>query len=331
MRKSAGSSSLSLHGGGGLESECAVAAEGAVTAGVAVENMGSPSPPNNNEEMVAHASAAVVLGESKRSGPSGIGQPLTVVAAQERQGDRINVRSTDRPSVGFSVQQRPPGAGQEGAQGRIVTGGVTRETDAAAGEKEAGQDPSGASTSGDQGVSEAGGLAPPLKLSLPWDDDDGGPGLKASRESGGGSVESPIATAAAASGGGTSARSLGTGGLAAAGLTYPGGRPVSAPQLRPSINGGKLNATSPILSGRRFEGTSVGTDRDNLGGSRSLGRTAGASLAGRLMSYATRPGGTFDVFAAARDGQVGRGRARARVDFSRHCCADWGGWTRCKD
>eukprot|EP00752_Nemacystus_decipiens_P006293 g5673.t1 len=52
-----------------------------------------------------------------------------------------------------------------------------------------------------------------------------------------------------------------------------------------------------------YKGTSVSGERD-LGGSRSLGRTAGVSLAGRLMSYATRPGGTFDVFAAARDGQV---------------------------
>ncbi len=89
---------------------------------------------------------------------------------------------------------------------------------------------------------------------------------------------------------------------AAAGLTYPGPRPLSAPLMRPTINPSALNATSPILSGRRYEG-STPTGRE-FGRSVSLSRTAGASLAGTLMSYATRPGGTFDVFAAARDGQV---------------------------
>lgn len=266
------------------------------------EKAGTPNPPEDKEQVIASMSAVTAHGEAKRSGPSGTGQPLSLGDAQEGEGDRSPTPATGRSSVGISLQPQPHPSGQEGARGSI---GSTSEVDAGAGEKEAGPDPSGTPKARGKGISETEGLAPRLKLSLPWND-DGGPGLERFQGPEGEAGKSPIA--AGASGGGMSARTVGAGGSAAAGLTYPGPRPLSVSPMRSSFGAASpMNATSPILSGRRFEGTSVGMDGD-LGGSRSLGRTAGASLAGRLMSYATRPGGTFDVFAAARDGQVGRAR-----------------------
>lgn len=292
-------SGLPLHGCGSLESENAVSAEGAVAKVVTAEKKASTSPSNDKLEVAACVPRAA-LGEVKRSEPSDSGESLVLQLAQEGKGDRSPTRAADTSSVGSSVQQQPQEAGQEGAPGHFVGGGVTREANAAAGERQAGTRPSGATAGAGEGLPETGGLAPRLKLSLPWDD-EGGPGLASIQELGGGSEKSP---AAASNGGGLSARTVGEGGSAAVGLTYPGPRPLSAPQMRRSLGASPLNATGPILSGRRFEGTTVSKDR-GLEGSRSLGRTAGASLAGRLMSYATRPGGTFDVFAAARDGQVG--------------------------
>lgn len=296
-------SGLSSHEGKKLDPENVVPAKGAEGAGLAATKAGSTRPSENNVKMIANVPAAAALAEVKGSEPSNIGQALAVGVEQEGKSDRPRIRAADRSSVGLSVQQQPQEARQEGAHNSMDGGGIASEEDAAASEKEAGPHPSGTTTARGAGALEMKGLAPALKLSLPWHDEEGGPGLACTRKIGGESAQTP---AAGASGGGVSARTVGAGGSAAAGLTYPGPRPLSAPLVRPSITASHLNATSPILSGRRFEGTSV-----DLGGSRNLGRTAGASLAGRLLSYATRPGGTFDVFAAARDGQVGTYIARS--------------------
>lgn len=312
MTRKCADSSLSLQGGGNLGSAYAVAAERAVAAGTAAEQMGSPSPPNSTHVLISNASVAAALGGVKRSGPSDIEQPLNAGVAQQEKCDPPRTRARDGSSVGFSAQQVPQESGQEGAHGGIVQGGILREVDTAAGEKEAAPDPSGTSNARGQGTLDTEGLAPRLKLNLAWDS-EGGPGLARTR---GLSTSSPTA------GGATSARTLGTGGSAAAGLTYPGPRPLSAPPLPTNKSAGNLNATSPILSGKRFEEMGVSRDR-HLGKSRSLSRTAGASLAGRLMSYATRPGGTLDVFAAARDGQVGRA---CSTSISASIFAGGGGW-----
>lgn len=300
-----------LPGDGRLESENMGSTEGAAAAGTATERKEVPSPlHDNNKERIANVSASASVEAGETSGPSSIGQPLALGVAQEVKGDQSLTRARNRSRVGFSVQQLPQEAG-EGTNGSIVGEDIARDVDGAAGEKEAKSEPSSTFASGGLGLSEPGGLAPRLKLSLPWDDESG-PELANTRGLGGEVAKSPIA--ARASGGSLSARTVGSRGSAAAGLTYPGRRPLSAPRMRPSIGANNLNATSPILSGRTFEGTSVGKDRD-LGGSNSLGRTAGASLAGRLMSYATRPGGTFDVFAAARDGQVGSSSRRLSISI----------------
>ncbi|CAM9130523.1 unnamed protein product [Ectocarpus sp. 4 AP-2014] len=150
-----------------------------------------------------------------------------------------------------------------------------------------------------------GSLAPRLRLKLPWEDEASPE--QARRE---GSERPPEGAAAGASGGGNaSARMVGEQGTAATGLTYPGPRPLSAPSMRPMISASRLNATTPILSGRSYQGHNVVGGKGESGGgtlgaSGSLGRTGAATLAGRLVAYATRPGGSLDIFAAARDGQV---------------------------
>eukprot|EP00903_Cladosiphon_okamuranus_P013824 g12865.t1 len=281
-------SGLLSHEGKHMESENVVPAPGADGAGVASKTVGSKEIPDSME-MIANF-------EVKRSEPLDAGQSLAVGDEQEGKSDRPRIRVAGRSSVGFSVQQKPQEAGQEAPHGRIDGGIISREEDGATDEKEARPHPSRATTARGKGVPETDGLAPALKLSLPWQNEEGGPGQASTRKIGCELAKSP---AAGASRGGMSARTVGAGGSAAAGLTHPGPRPLSAPPIRRSISTSPLNATSPALSGRRFEGTSV-----DLGGSRSLGCTAGVSLAGRLLSYATMPGGTFDVFAAARDGQV---------------------------
>ncbi|CAM9145208.1 unnamed protein product [Ectocarpus sp. 13 AM-2016] len=150
-----------------------------------------------------------------------------------------------------------------------------------------------------------GRLAPCLRLKLPWEDEASPEQARTERSEG-----SPEGTAAGASGDGSaSARMVGEEGTAATGLTYPGPRPLSAPSMRPTIGASRLNATIPILSGRSYQGPNVVGGKGEggggtLGASGSLGRTGAATLAGRLVAYATRPGGSLDIFAAARDGQV---------------------------
>lgn len=287
------SSSLSLPDGGSLDSDAVGATEGTVAAGGAAESMGPLfGAPSNSEAATPNVSTKMAaLEEVKGSGPADNGQPVISGGVQEGRDDRPRDRS---------VQEQPQGPGQAGKNFSIDARGGTRGVDAAGGEEESGPDPSGTSSTSGHGISEAEGLAPRLKLGLPWDDEVG-PRLSKTPELEGGTKKNPFAVAA--TGEDASVRTIGVVGSAAAGLTYPGPRPLSAPAMRPIINAGKLNATSPMLSGRRFEGTTAGRDGD-FSNSRSLGRTAGASLAGRLISYATRPGGTFDVFAAARDGQV---------------------------
>lgn len=158
------------------------------------------------------------------------------------------------------------------------------------------------------GPSGPGSLAPRLRLKLPWED-EASPEQARTEES----ERSPDGAAAGASGdGNASARMVGEEGTAATGLTYPGPRPLSAPSMRPMISASRLNATIPILSGRSYQGHNVIGGKGEggggtLGASGSLGRTGAATLAGRLVAYATRPGGSLDIFAAARDGQVGGG------------------------
>ncbi|CAM9217219.1 unnamed protein product, partial [Ectocarpus sp. 12 AP-2014] len=155
------------------------------------------------------------------------------------------------------------------------------------------------------GPSRPGSLAPRLRLKLPWEDEASPEQARTE-----GSERSPEGAAAGASGDGSaSARMVGEEGTAATGLTYPGPRPLSAPSMRPMISASRLNATIPILSGRSYQGHNVVGGKGEggggtLGASGSLGRTGAATLAGRLVAYATRPGGSLDIFAAARDGQV---------------------------
>ncbi|CAN0123844.1 unnamed protein product, partial [Ectocarpus sp. 8 AP-2014] len=155
------------------------------------------------------------------------------------------------------------------------------------------------------GPSGPGSLAPRLRLKLPWEDEASPEQARTE-----GSERSPEGAAAGASGdGNASARMVGEEGTAATGLTYPGPRPLSAPSMRPMISASRLNATIPILSGRSYQGHNVVGGKGEggggtLGASGSLGRTGAATLAGRLVAYATRPGGSLDIFAAARDGQV---------------------------
>lgn len=131
---------------------------------------------------------------------------------------------------------------------------------------------------------------PRLNLNLPWDEELG----QAIQEGGLGNSSGAA--------GATNARTPGAG-VGGRGATYPGPRLSPTTQMRPMIGNNKFRATSPTLSGRTY---SI-VDNSNGGTPTKGAGLKGASLAGTLLMYATRPGGKFDVFAAARDGQVGTG------------------------
>lgn len=299
--------------GGGLRPESSNAEErAAFGAGIAKH-----PPAHNTEGLTFRGGSAVEPETVKRCPPSVVGGPSDVASEEGRRRTlrRISSAGDEQESskwvTGTSGQhlrrlQETEGTGKGVAcRGSATRSSDHRNADATGGEKLGKRCLPRASGFGGDEASGTGGLAQPPTLRLPWDDaTNPGPARIPSR---GGPTGSPASDTAC--GGNASARTLGVTGTAVAGLTYPGPRPLSAPLVRASISAARLNSTSPILSGRRFEGTSVtkgghgGSTRD---GSRSLGRAAGASLAGTVMSYATRPGGTFDVFAAARDGQVGQ-------------------------
>lgn len=281
-------------GGGGrsLPSEPVPTGSGTVATSCKAGQSGAS---DTDAAVVASATSGAALRGGNPKPPSVVGQSSASVAVEgEDGGDRPDRCSTLSVSVLEQQEQPEEETGRRGgAHDRIeIAGGGLQNSDGAAGEGGAGLPPS-SGTFGDRGLGLSGteSMDPRLKLTLPWEE------ARASAEN------SAAAGTNRSSGGGASARAVGGVGSAAAGLTYPGPRPLSAAPIRPGIGTTRLNATSPVLSGRRFEGASVCRDRE-LG--RSLGRTAGVSLAGRLLSYATRPDGKFDVFAAARDGQVGK-------------------------
>lgn len=291
-RAGADSSGALSGGGGGRPSESVLA--GSWT-GTASGKSGQSGAPDKGEATVASAVSAALEGV-KPTPPSIASQSSgSVVFEGEGDGDRRNRYRTSSSSVLGQQQRQQPqeeagrGGGEHDRTGKAK--GDLQHVDTAAGERGVVPCLSSRSFHG-RGLelSETGPPDPCLKLALPWEEGEALAGGQAT------------AAADSSSGVSASARTVGPGGSAAVGLTYPGPRPLSAPLIRPVFGTGRLNATSPILSGRRFEETNVGRDKDL---SRSLGRTAGVSLAGRLMSYATRPNGKFDVFAAARDGQVG--------------------------
>lgn len=253
-------------------------------------------------------------------------RPSDLVSALDGKSDLISSslgsgqNASITPLLGSSGlgQREQRETGRDGGDGRPGKTGVDgQDADATAVEGAAVPPPL-------DGPSGLGSLAPRLRLKLPWED-EAIPEL----ERKGGSKGSPEGATAGASGdGNASARMVGEEGTAATGLTYPGPRPLSAPSMRPMINASRLNATTPILSGRSYQGHNVVRVKDGgggtLGASGSLGRTGAATLAGRLMAYATRPGGSLDVFAAARDGQVGWGYEPR----GRNTCTERNDWRR---
>ncbi|CAM9237759.1 unnamed protein product, partial [Hapterophycus canaliculatus] len=241
-------------------------------------------PAHDKEGVVFRGGPSASRVTAKRCAPSILGEPSGLVVKDE-QGDRLGVLSA-------GDEKDSPTISSDHGNAEAIAGAVSEK-----------RCPPRASSFSRDGPSKTGTLAPPLTLKLPWEDET--KSERATAPSRGGSTGS--AAADTACGRDASAQALGNTDTAVVGLTYPGPRPLSAPLVRTSISAARLNSTSPILSGRRFEGTSAMKGRHGCStrdGSRSLGRTTGATLAGTLMSYATRPGGTFDVFAAARDGQV---------------------------
>lgn len=102
-------------------------------------------------------------------------------------------------------------------------------------------------------------------------------------------------------------------------------RPRSAPQISPTSmhllathNSFGASPGMPSSGGYSFADTTPGA---TLGAIAKGSGLKGASLAGTLAAYSTRPGGELDVFAAARDGQVGVGRVPTGIRVSNAPCA----------
>lgn len=127
-------------------------------------------------------------------------------------------------------------------------------------------------------------LPPPLKIDLPWDEELG---QKEGSQPAQGDLSAPVVGERRGEGVEPEEETCGL-----------RTRALSAPQMH--LGGAKLHATSPTLSGRPHLMDASGTLAEAKGAGLN-----GASLAGTLLTYATMPGGKFDVFAAARDGQVG--------------------------
>lgn len=246
--------------------------------------------PETGAAIVASALSAAAPGGVKPNPYFIVGESTVLVVAEKGDGgDRRKKCSTTSVSI-LGQQQPQEDVCREGGDTRATVRGSVQNIDLVAGEGvEAPCPTSGAFRGKELRLSGTESLDPRLKLASFW-------------EEGGASAGSPVTAASNNSSGGVaSARTVGASGSAAAGQTFPGPRPLSAPLIRPVIGASRLNATSPTRSVRRLDEASVRRDREL---SMSLSRTAGVSLAGRLMSYATRPGGKLDVFAASRDGQV---------------------------
>lgn len=297
--------------GGRLCQESSIAEERAILAPETAKH----HPGHGKEGSVTRDGYAAAPMAAKRRPPSVVGE-ASGLSAEMGEGDRLPVFSASDKHESSSWEAGTPGQHPRRLQEPEGEGrGVAHRTsatmsndggraEAVVGEESEQRCPPRASGVSGNGRPRAGALGPPLTLKLPWEEETKNQAATAlSKREPTGSPASDTACS-----GNAGARALGSTGTAVAGLTYPGPRPLSAPLVRTSVSGARLNSMSPILSGRRFQGTSAGEGRDDGGmrdGSRSLGRTAGATLAGTLLTYATRPGGTFDVFAAARDGQVG--------------------------
>ncbi|CAM9959163.1 unnamed protein product, partial [Laminaria digitata] len=119
---------------------------------------------------------------------------------------------------------------------------------------------------------------------------------------------------------GSLSQSMGAAGVSSLGGTWPGPRSNSAPQssampMHPlasthnSFGAGGTRNNSPSR-GYSFADTATTPGGGSFAGTAGSGVVPkgsglkGASLAGTLVAYSTRPGGILDVFAAARDGQV---------------------------
>lgn len=148
-------------------------------------------------------------------------------------------------------------------------------------------------------------LLPRLSLALPWDGEQ-----ELVRESGGdgqGVVRAISPTSACSMSVKTVGPAAGLGGetqnKGEGDDTNSRSRPLSAPQMRLAVGKNTLRTTAsnPILTGRSFSMAESNAGPPALGTAKGL---KGASLAGTLLAYATRPGGKIDMFAAAKDGQV---------------------------